>query len=254
MITDFAKGARYALNGFTLAKTKGIKRFVAIPLFINIVLFAIGIYFAHDFTGNMISRLVDWLPDWLDWLSWIMWLLFGVLMLILVFYTFTLLANLIGAPFNSLLSEKLEEKLTGNMPPSGGRLIETLRGISGAVMSELRKFGYLISRMLPLVIISFVPVIHVIAPVLWFAFGAWMLALEYMDYPMGNHGFTFNEQRKIAKQRKYILLGFGTVITAMTMIPVLNFFAMPVAVSGATKLWVETFADSAEAEQNKSTS
>jgi CysZ protein len=245
MLNAYIKGARYAIAGFSLARTKGVKRYVAIPLSINIVLFTAGIYLAFGQTSAAIAMLVEWLPGWLDWLSWFVWLLFGLVMLVLVFYTFTVIANLVGAPFNSLLSEKLEEKLTGNAPPSSGRLIETLRGMSGAILSEIKKFGYLISRMLPLVLISFIPVINIIAPPLWLGFGAWMLALEYLDYPMGNHGFTFNEQRRSAKQKRGLLLGFGSVIMVMTMIPVLNFFAMPVAVAGVTQLWIKEFSGSA---------
>ena len=244
MISDFSKGVRYAVAGFSLARTKGVKRYVAMPLFINILLFTLGIYYAFGLANSGMTMLLSWLPGWLDWLSWLLWVIFGALMLILVFYTFTLVANLVGAPFNSLLAEKLEEKLTGNMPPSSGRLIDTLRGISGAVLSEFRKFGYLISRMLPLVIISFIPVINIAAPALWFIFGAWMLALEYLDYPMGNHGFTFNEQRATVQNRRSLMLGFGSVIMVMTMVPVLNFLAMPVAVAGMTQLWVKEFSNS----------
>ncbi len=246
MISEFIKGADYALAGFSLAKTKGVRRYVAIPLTINVLLFCGGIYLAYGQTNSLITMLVDWLPGWLDWLSWLAWLFFGLLMLVLVFYTFTLVANLVASPFNSLLSEKLEQKITGNIPPSGGRLIETLRGISGAITSELKKFAYLITRAIPLVIFSFIPVVNIAAPPLWFAFGAWMLALEYMDYPMGNHGFTFNELRMIVKKKRNLMLGFGSVITVMTMIPVLNFLAMPVAVAGATKLWVDVFSSTAE--------
>lgn len=242
MINDIAQGARYALAGFSLIRTRGIRRYVAIPIALNVLLFAAGIYFAYGQTNAWIVQLVEWLPDWLDWLSWLAWLIFMVLMLIVVFYTFTLVCNLIGSPFNGLYSEKLEQKLTGNPPPSEGRFIETLRGVQSAILSELGKFGYLLSRAIPLLILSFIPVLNIAAPALWFLFGAWMLALEYMDYPMGNHGFSFREQREVAKQKRGIILGFGAVIVGITFIPGLNFIAMPVAVAGATKLWVEVFA------------
>jgi CysZ protein len=249
MISDFVKGARYAIAGFSLAQTRGVRRYVVVPLMINILLFVAGIYLAFGQVNAAIGMLVEWLPDWLDWLSWLLWLFFAALMLILVFYTFTLVANLVGAPFNSLLSEKLEEKLTGNAPPSSGRLIETLRGVSGAVVSEFRKFGYLLAWTIPLMILSiifiFLPPLSLLTPIMWFTFSAWMLSLEYLDYPMGNHGFTFNEQRRTAKLKRGVMLGFGGVIVVMTMIPVLNFFAMPVAVAGATQLWMKEFSGSA---------
>ena len=36
-----------------------------------------------------------------------------------------------------------------------------------------------------------------------------------------------------------LALGFGAGLMLMTLVPVLNFLAMPVGVTGATALWVE---------------
>ena len=77
------------------------------------------------------------------------------------------------------------------------------------------------------------------APFLWFLFGAWMLTLEYMDYPMGNHGIIFPEQRQTLSAKRQLAFGFGVGAMAITLIPVVNFIAIPVIVCGATKLWVE---------------
>ncbi len=239
MITNFIKGAKYALAGFGLMTQKGVRRYVAIPLIVNTLTFAAVIWYTYSRANEGIEQLITWLPSWLEWLSWLVWLLFAVLIMILVFYTFTLIANLIGAPFNGLLAEKLEKKLTGSSPPSSGRVLETLVAIKNALVSEVVKFAYLLSRVIPLFILSFVPGINVFAPLLWLSFGTWMLALEYMDYPMGNHGIIFAEQRRQLKQHRALLLGFGSIIMLMTIVPVLNFLAMPVAVAGATKLWVE---------------
>jgi CysZ protein len=246
MIGDFLKGARCALEGFRLMRTPGVRRYVALPLLINIILFSAAVYFAWEGTGAAIAHLVEWLPAWLDWLSWLLWPLFILMVLAVVFYTFTLVANLVGAPFNGLYAEKLEYKLTGTPPPSSGRVVDTLLGVKDAVISEFIKFGYLISRAIPLLILTFIPGLNVFAPLLWFVFGAWMLALEYLDYPMGNHAILFKTQRERARLRRGLMLGFGSVITVMTLIPILNFLAMPVAVAGATQLWVRHLSPAAK--------
>ncbi|MEZ5582290.1 MAG: hypothetical protein R3F37_05475 [Candidatus Competibacteraceae bacterium] len=44
---------------------------------------------------------------------------------------------------------------------------------------------------MPLLVLFVIPGVNVIAPLLWLVFGAWMLALQYADYPMGNHGLRF---------------------------------------------------------------
>ena len=85
----------------------------------------------------------------------------------------------------------------------------------------------------------FIPGINLAAPFLWFMFSAWMLSLEYLDYPMGNHGLLFSDQRPIINQRRFMSLGFGGAVNVAVMIPVANFIIMPAAVAGATALWVE---------------
>src|SRR5690606_12721168 len=147
-------------------------------------------------------------------------------------------ANLIGSPFNGFLAEKLEARLTAHTPPSSGRVVETLLAVKNAILSELAKFGYLLSRVIPLFILGFIPGLNLFAPLLWFIFGSWMLALEYMDYPMGNHGMVFADERRKLSAHRGLMLGFGCAILLMTLVPILNFFAMPVGVAGATQLWV----------------
>ena len=82
------------------------------------------------------------------------------------------------------------------------------------------------------------PGINVIAPVLWVLFSAWMLALEYADYPLGQRGLTFREQRRLLRRHWPLTLGFGGMTLLLTLIPVLNFLVMPAAVIGATLMWV----------------
>jgi CysZ protein len=69
-------------------------------------------------------------------------------------------------------------------------------------------------------------------------FSAWMLTLEYCDYPMGNHNMRFKAQRTLIGRKKLLGLGFGGATLLGTMIPLVNFFVMPAAVAGATALWV----------------
>ena len=53
------------------------------------------------------------LGAWLDWLRYLLWPLFVLTAVLLVFYTFSLLTNLIAAPFNGLLAEAVEKLAAG---------------------------------------------------------------------------------------------------------------------------------------------
>ena len=106
----------------------------------------------------------------------------------------------------------------------------------GSIVSSL---WYVLKWSILLLIISFIPVINIAAPVLWFVFGAWVLALNYLEPPMGDHDNFFNQVIAFARQRKPLSLGFGTGMVLLTSIPVINFIAIPAGVAGATYLWVK---------------
>lgn len=237
MKTTPIHGARYVWRGLRLIRAPGLRRFVAVPLALNTLLFAGLIWYgANEFEAFIDSLL----PAWLDWLRWLLWPLFAVTALLVMFYLFTLVANLIAAPFNGLLAARVEELLTGQYPNSAGAgWKDTLAGVLPGIASEVGKLLYFIGWSVPLLILFLIPGLNVLAPFLWFAFSARMLAMEYLDYPMGNHGLPFREQRSKQREKPLLVLGFGTAALLLTMIPVLNFLAMPTAVAGATAMWVE---------------
>ncbi|EDN67266.1 membrane protein containing DUF540 [Beggiatoa sp. PS] len=160
-----------------------------------------------------------------------------------VFFIFTFLATLIGGPFNDLLAEAVEKHLTGKPIDSPSESI--LKGVIGVIGKQIGKLLYYFKWFLVLLIISFIPIINIVSPFLWFLFGAWLVSLEYADSPLGNHGYKPPAQRKILGQKRLLTLGFGSIVLMVMLIPLINFFVMPIAVAGITAMWVEEFANSA---------
>jgi len=233
---DFISGFKYALKGFSLILKPRVRLYVVIPLLINSLLFA-G---AFIYGANLVNDFIDsWLTGWWEWLRWLLWPLFVIVALTVIFFCFTIVANLIAAPFNGFLAEAAELHLSGVKLSDTGGQSQLPAQIKKAIKSEFKKFTYFALRAVPLFILFFIPIIQFAAPFLWFLFGAWVLALEYMDYPMGNHGIIFPEQRNAMKAKRQLALGFGMGALVLTLIPVINFIAIPVAVCGATKMWVE---------------
>ncbi len=243
MQTGFFKGALYLLLGLKLILRPGIRRYVALPLVINIAVFALLIAVSAAWFHSLVNVLLPVLPGWLDWLIWPLWVIFIVTVLLVLFFGFSLLANLIAAPFNGLLAEAVERELRGEETQPGTGLWQLLRETPAILLSQLLKMGYALLRAVPLLVLFVIPGINLIAPLLWLVFGAWMLALEYLDYPMGNHGLLFPQQRRRAREQRWLVLGFGGATTALTTVPIINFLIMPAAVAGATVLWLEQFAN-----------
>ena len=57
---------------------------------------------------------------------------------------------------------------------------------------------------------------------------------------MGNHDISFKIQREKFGSNRQLAYGFGSGVMLLTMIPIINFLAMPVAVAGATRMFIES--------------
>lgn len=239
-MTGFFTGISYVFKGLSLINQAQVKRFVIIPLLVNIVIFGGLIWFGAGLFNQFIDYLMTFLPSWLEWLSWIMWPVFALVAFIIAFYTFTMFANIIASPFNSLLAQRVEEHLTGvPSAESETSLILVLKEIVPAILGEIKKIVYFITRAIFILMITFIPMVNIISPIIWFIFSAWYLMLEYGDYPMGNHDIKFKDQLKTMRQYRATSYGFGITLSLFTMIPIINFISMPVGVCGATALWID---------------
>lgn len=243
MSGSFATGAGYVLTGLRWLPKSGVRSFVLLPLLINSLLFGGAIWWGIQQMERLSQALQSWLPSWLAWLHWLLWPLFIVVVVIGVFYAFSLVANLIAAPFNGLLAEQVEKILgssTDSAPPSsdGG-----WRDLVLAPVAGLGKLLHFLLWLIPLVVLLFIPVVNVVAPFVWMLSTAWTLALEYADYPLSRRGISFENQRQLLRRHWPLTLGFGGMTLLLTLIPVLNFLAMPAAVIGATLMWNRELAE-----------
>jgi CysZ protein len=228
-------GIRYFGRGFSLLTNKGLKRFVALPILINALLMTALIYLGGSWLLDKIQWLIDWFPSWLSWLTWIITPVAALTLISITLYFFTAILNLVAGPFNGLLSEAVEIKITGATIPDEPIVKQIFR----TLQRELKKLAYFIPRYLGLLVISFIPVINIVSPLLWFIFGAWILTLQYLDYALDNNGHSFADLHKALKIQPLTTLGFGFVVAVVFMIPVVNLFVMPAAVCGATLYWSE---------------
>jgi CysZ protein len=233
-------GASYFIKGFSLIRKKGVRRFVFIPLLINALLFSVAFYYLYLELNSYMARIMDWLPSWLDWLSIILWPLAIMTVLVISSFTFSTIANWLAAPFNGLLSEKMEAILQGQNAPKGN-MLDIAKDIPRTLSREWQKLSYYLPRAIGFFIIMWV--LPIFGQVIWFLFIAWMMAIQYKDYPFDNHKIPFNQMKDILKQNQGLSYSFGITVAVFSMIPIVNLVVMPVAICGATALWVDHYQD-----------
>ncbi|WP_420068165.1 sulfate transporter CysZ [Actinobacillus pleuropneumoniae] len=239
--SELGLGFHYFIYGWRLMLQRRLMPFVLIPVAINAVLMIALLWFFISHIAGWADWIVSFMPSWLDWLTMILVPLAVLSLIMLFFFTFTTITNFIAAPFNALLAEKVELQLTGEQL-NNMTVAEMLKDVPRMLKREWQKMAYSIPRFIALFLLSFVPVVgQTVVPVLTFVFGAWLLAIQYCDYPFDNHKISFKRMRNALGQRKILNFTFGTFVSIFTALPFVNLVVMPVAVCGATAMWVEEY-------------
>jgi CysZ protein len=170
------------------------------------------------------------LPQWLGFLQWILWPLFGLVFLFVVAFTFTLVANVLGAPFYAVLAERLIAGSGLEAAQPAGAVRSAARG----VWVELRRMAAYLLKAIPFLLLFLVPGINLLAPFLWLAFSAWSLTQDYFAYPFDALGLSYEEQRRALRELGTERFVFGALIQLGLAIPLVNVLVSPAAVAGAT--------------------
>ncbi|WP_299582483.1 sulfate transporter CysZ [uncultured Microbulbifer sp.] len=260
MTSNPTHGIDALVRGARLLTRRELRPFILVPLLINLVLFIAisGLMISQlgglsDYITSLLSHTpVDtanmswweaimakgaaWTASIFRWLAWIIAILVLFLFFLAYGYLFGVITNIIAAPFNGLLAEKVEELLTGKAPPTEPMLQMVWRTLG----RELRKLGYFIFWGLIILVISTLTSWTIVIPaVLAALWGSWCMAIQYVDYPIDNHQRPFDELKSVLRRRKLTSLTFGGTVMLAKMVPILNIFVMPAAVAGGTALWIE---------------
>jgi len=228
-MTGFLIGLRAPWTGLRQIGQPGLRRYLLAPLAINITLFIAAMAWMLD---TLDATLRDGLPAWA---AGIVYLALAFALGLLTLWVTTMLANLLASPFNYRLAMRMEA-LLGNPPPDiqsplWKEALLTLRG-------EGRRLLHLLFWVILLLVLGFVPLLNLLAPIGWLMLGAWLMALQYMDYPLGLRGHGFAAQRALlGGGRLGFSMGFGLSAQLMHLLPGINLLAMPASVAGACLGW-----------------
>ncbi|TYL49271.1 sulfate transporter CysZ [Marinomonas sp. IMCC 4694] len=241
MITHPFKAAGAFLKAFPLVLSKELRLFILAPLLANCLLIGLLYFVAFSYFQTLMDSAMGYLPEWVSFLNWLFYLIFAAIISVLLFYSFSVGVNILAAPFMAFLAEKVEAKQTGKV------FDETLT--AGVIMAiagrslqrEFQKILYFLPRFILLLLLSFIPLVNVIAPVLLLLFSMWMLSLQYMDYAFDNNKVTFHEMRMALRSKPLLCWTFGAIVMVGLAIPIFNVFMMPIAVVAATLLWISVF-------------
>ena len=222
-------------SGFHHLRQPGTRLYVLLPLLINVLIFSSLMNFGANTLSHWLENILHTVPSWLNWLAWLIWALFWLSNLLAMAYTFVFVSNLIAAPFNALLAERIQQQLGQTVPITRWRDLPTIA--IRALKRQLHIVLYALPRLFGCLILFIIPVLQLIAPLVWFLWSAWAVTLQYTDYAADNNQQSFKTLRKKLGARRFSSTFFGGTILMLTAVPILNIFMMPLAVSAATCFW-----------------
>lgn len=218
-------------------------KWILIPGLIYTLLFCAGIYLFFVSSNSAISFMLQKLgvSEWLDrmqngWLRYLLIFAHLILNLVLLLFYFSLFKYLfliIGSPLFAYLSEKTESIIEGKEYPFSFKQLmkDILRGIRLALRNMLWQTVYTIS----ILILSFIPVIGWITPLLALLIECYYLGFSMLDYSCERNKLSTSQSIAFTGRHKGLAIGNGIVFYLMHLIPVLGWlFAPSYAVIAAT--------------------
>ena len=210
-------------------------KWIFIPGFIYAILFVLGIYLFIVSSNSALDFMLQKLgvAEWMEkmqnsWLSFL--LIFGqiILNLILLLFYFSLFKYLfliIGSPLFAYLSEKTEAIIEGkDFPFSFKQLMKDIaRGIRLALRNMLWQTVYTVS----ILILSFIPLIGWVTPLLALLVECYYLGFSMLDYSCERNKLSTSQSITFIGRHKGLAIGNGLVFYLMHFIPVLGWILAP---------------------------
>lgn len=232
------------LRSFPVALKMIIKDPVNLVLSFFPTVIAISLYLITIVSTYQNSdRLVSWLRGYIytaDQATWIAKLLTAILIIFIFFlmsWTFVIVVGVISAPFNSLLSSRIETKLIQKvfMDEDQEKAMEIVKsGMIQTFKNEGKKLVFILVIGIAAFLLNLFPLFY---PIGIFLF-ATLVAVQFLDYSWSRHrlSFSFCLKDVIRNIFPYSLGGFFFLL--MVAIPLVNAFVPAYATSYFTVLWL----------------
>ncbi|GAA4275088.1 EI24 domain-containing protein [Aquimarina gracilis] len=244
MLKNIVNGIKAYFGTFKLIAKLGLWKYFAIPILISVVtglIFVALTYFFSDNLGQLIAKVWPW--EWgAETFATISTYIGGLVILVLGLILYKHIVMALSAPFMSPVSEKVEAHLLGE---TGHKHRNTSFGqqLSRGIRINMRNLIREVLFMIPLLVLSFIPVIGIVGTVLIFLIQAYYVGFGNMDYTMERH-FNYKESIQFVRKHRGTAIGNGIVFVLMLFIPIIGFIiTLPISVVAASTETVKILDD-----------
>ncbi|MEO1623529.1 MAG: EI24 domain-containing protein [Bacteroidota bacterium] len=234
--SDYFKGIQSYGRAIQLIGEMRLWKYVLLPGLMALVIAALLGSSAWGLSDNLGQWILSWYPfewgsEWMGSVSnWIGGILLGILGLILFKY----IVMIVVSPFMSPLSQKVEERLTGRHTNNKGfQMAEAMSDIFRGLRVTLRNLIRELFFVAILLLLSFIPVVGIVATIAAFLIQAYYAGFGNMDYTLERR-FTVRGSVRFVRDNKWLAMGNGTVFLLLLMTGVGFLVAPPLATVAAT--------------------
>lgn len=227
-----------------LLGTRGLKRFAVLPLVFNVLLYGLFLAGAVWLIGLIEVQVGPWefwwgLGGWLaNVINWsfgpLKWLVAVPVLLLLCYYTFTMVGLIVAAPFNDMLSERVERAICEPKEKQSLPLRVTTALMFQSMLDALGILGRQILWTLLVLPLVFVPVVGFLP---LFLVGAHFAGLGYFDTSMARNNLRNRHKQPVLRVHRWEILGLGVAMQLLFLIPFVGLLMLPVGVTAGTILY-----------------
>jgi len=252
-MSELSQGLHDLGRGFEFVKRyPSLWKWVVAPSVITLLLLVGAVVGVAALTEPLVSWVTSHLPSWLEAIAGVLLTIVVVIGLSLAaLLVFVSVAGMIAGPFNELLSEAVEARLTGT-PAAPFSLAAFLRGAVLGIVHGLRRLATALAGVLLMVALGFIPVVGTIAAA---AIGLWLAgrgaAYDAYDAVLSRRELPYRDKLAYLDRHRSRTLGLGLAIAGMLLVPGLNLVALGLGAVGATLAAHELAARPALPAQNK---
>ncbi len=235
-IQDFITGIYSYSKALRLIKALKLWKFFFIPALIGLLIGtlvialaystsdAIGVkissYWAFEFGKEFINTASKWIGFFL------------VLILGLSIYKHLVMA--LSAPFMAPISETIETHLTEKPINITNTTSEFMQLLARGIKINIRNLFFELLFTLPLIILSFIPVLNFLTTALIFYLQSYYAGFGNMDYTMERY-FNYSESISFVKKHRGVAVGNGFLFTLMLFIPIIGIMiTLPISTVAST--------------------
>lgn len=159
------------------------------------------------------------------------------LFFILVSWTFIIIIGILAAPFNSVISDRIEKKMRGDLvsKDQSKGISSVFTGIGRTLWNEVKKLFIILLFTVLAMALNFVPILLPVAMILL----ALIMSAQFLDFSWSRHDLSAGQCVKDITSHLFSNIVSGLMFLLLVAVPIINALVPALATSYYTVLWIK---------------